>query len=170
MRETSEELDRLQALLDASAATAGAHLRSILTEERRLDARQLSAALKGMRLLTVATVTADGRPIASPVDGYFLHGSFWFSTSRHSVRARHLAHRPVLSVTHVPNERLAVSGHGEAALFDFPGRETSELRQAMLDHYLPLQGPSFQELLDGMKDGVGVQVRATRLFVFALPE
>lgn len=169
MRETSEELHRLQALLDASTAMAGGHLRSILTEERRLDAHQLSAVLKGMRLLTVATVTADGRPIASPVDGYFLHGSFWFSTSRHSVRARHLAQRPAVSVTHVPNERLAVSAHGEAALFDFPSHETRELRQAMLDHYLPLQGQSFQEWLDGMSDGVAVQIRATRLLVLALP-
>lgn len=170
MRETSEELDCLQALLDASAATAGAHLRSILTQERRLAAAQLSAVLKGMCLLTVATVTADGRPIASPVDGYFLHGSFWFSTSRHSVRVRHLAQRPAVSVTYVPNERLAVSAHGEAALFDFPSPETSELRQAMLDHYLPLRGQPFRQWLDGMEDGIAVQIRATRLFVFALLE
>lgn len=170
MLETSQELARLQTLLDTSAATGGAHLRSILTQERRLDAAQLSTLLTGMRLLTVATVTADGRPIASPVDGYFLHGSFWFSTSRRSIRARHLAQRPALSATHVPNERLAVCAHGQAMLFDFPSNETTELRQAMLDHYLPLQGTSFQQWLDTIDDGVAVEIHANRLFVFAVPE
>lgn len=120
MRETRGELDCLQALLDASAAMAGAHLRSILTEERAVDAPQLSAVLQGMRLLTVATVTADGRPIASPVDGYFLHGSFWFSTSRHSVRARHLAQRTMVSVTHVPNERLGHPAFGQLFVEEQP--------------------------------------------------
>lgn len=149
---------------------AGTHLRSVIVDERRVDAARLSHLLTGMRLTTVATVTADGRPIAGVVDGYFLHGLFWFSTSRYSVRARHLARRPAISVTHVPNERLTVSAHGTAALFDFPGQETDELRQAMLDHYLPLQGPSFQQWLDGMQDGVAVRVDATKLFVYYLDE
>jgi hypothetical protein len=47
------------------------------------------------RLLVVATVAADGRPLAGPVDGYFLHGSFSFSSGRDSVRMCHLAARPV---------------------------------------------------------------------------
>jgi hypothetical protein len=34
-----------------------------------------------MRLLVVAMVTADGRPLAGPVDGYFRHGSFYFSAT-----------------------------------------------------------------------------------------
>ena len=94
MLETAEEIDRLQQLLDRSAAGAGPHLRGIITDERRLSAAQLTERLQGMRLLVVATVTADGRPLAGPVDGYFLHGSFWFSSGRNSVRMRHLAARP----------------------------------------------------------------------------
>lgn len=170
MHETPEELDQLQALLDASAAAAGPHLRGIITEERRLNAAELCLKLTGMRLLTVATVTADRRPLSGPFDGYFLHGSFWFSTSRNSVRARHLSRRSAVSVTHLPHERLAVSAHGDAALFDFPSPETAELREAMLDHYLPLQGPTFQEWLDGMKGGVAARVDASKLFVFHLGE
>ena len=76
MLETPQELENLQALLDASMADAGPHLRSIIGDERRLDARQLTERLTGMRLLVLATVTADGRPLAGPVDGYFLHGTF----------------------------------------------------------------------------------------------
>jgi hypothetical protein len=170
MYESSEDLDRLQALMDASAARAGPHLRSIISEERRLDAAGLCAALSGMRLLSVATVTADGRPLSGPVDGYFLHGSFWFSTSRDSVRARHLSLRPVISVTHVPDVHLAVSAHGTATLFDFPGPATGELRQAMLDHYLPLQGPEFQDWIDAMDNGVAVRVDADKLFVFHMAD
>lgn len=170
MNESSAELDHLQRLMDASAESAGPHLRSIITDERRLNAVTLCAELNGMRLLTVATVTADGRPLSGPVDGYFLHGSFWFSSSRDSVRARHLRRRPVISLTHVPCAQLAVSAHGGATLFDFPSPQTNELRQAMLDHYLPLQGPAFRDWLDGMQDGIAVRVDASKLFVFHLAD
>jgi hypothetical protein len=103
MLETSEEIDRLQQLLDRSAAGAGQHLRGIITDERRLSAVQVVERLPGMRLLTVATVTADGRPLAGPVDGYFLHGSFCFGSGRNSaerlgaapVSARSAGGRPV---------------------------------------------------------------------------
>ena len=83
--ETPEEIDRLQELLDRSAAGAGAHLRSIVSNERRLGAARVCERLQGMRLLVVATVTADGRPLAGPVDGYFLHGSFYLASGRDSV-------------------------------------------------------------------------------------
>ena len=36
MLETPEELANLQSLLDASMATAGPHLRDIITDDRRL--------------------------------------------------------------------------------------------------------------------------------------
>lgn len=166
MYETPEEHARLQDLLDASIERAGPHLRGIITDDHRPTATELCDRLRGMCLLTVATVTADGRPVTAPVDGYFLHGSWWFSTSRTSVRAHHLAARPAVSATYVPDDRLGVSAQGTAALLDFPGPETGELRQAMLDHYLPLQGPAFEEWLDGMDDGVGIRIDATRLFAF----
>ena len=69
MLETPEEIDRLQQLLDRSAAGAGAHLRGIISDDHRLSAVQVCERLQGMRLLVVATVTADGRPLAGPVDG-----------------------------------------------------------------------------------------------------
>ena len=85
MRETPEEIDALQRLLDRSAAGAGAHLKGIATDEHRISAVRLSERLTGMRLLVVATVTADGRPLAGPVDGFLLHGSLYFSSARNSV-------------------------------------------------------------------------------------
>src|SRR6266496_1480734 len=148
MLETAEELGNLQQLLDRSMAGAGEHLRGIITGERRLSAAELAGRLQGMRLLTVATVTADGRPLAGPVDGYFLHGSLYFSSARNSVRMRHLAARPAVSATHLPGEELAVSVHGRAELFDLRDPALGELRQAMLDHYVPIQGPEFEKWLD----------------------
>jgi hypothetical protein len=165
--ETTGELGRLQQLLDRSAAGAGAHLRSIITGERRLGAKPVCERLQGMRLLTVATVTADARPLAGPVDGYFLHGSFYFSSGRDSVRMRHLAARPAVSATHLVGEELAVSVHGRAVLSEVGDAAGGELRQAMLDHYLPLQGPEFETWLDQL-DAVAARIDADKMFTFAL--
>jgi nitroimidazol reductase NimA-like FMN-containing flavoprotein (pyridoxamine 5'-phosphate oxidase superfamily) len=167
MFETPEEIDHLQRLLDRSAAGAGPHLRGIITDERRLSAEQVCRKLQGMRLLTVATVTADGRPLAGPVDGYFLHGSFYFSSSRDSVRMRHLAARPAVSATHLAGEELAVTVHGRAELFDVRDPAHGELRQAMLDYYLPRQGPEFETWLD-QADPIGARIAAEKMFAFSM--
>ena len=64
MHESPSDITRLQDLLDRSYASAGAHLLSIHTPERRMSAEQLSRRLTGMCLLTLVTVTSDGRPVA----------------------------------------------------------------------------------------------------------
>jgi len=166
MLETPDDVARLQQLLDRSAAGAGPHLRGIITDERRLSAERVCQILQGLRLLVVATVTADGRPLAGPVDGYFLHGSFCFSSGRDSVRMRHLAARPAVSATHLPGEELAVTVHGRAELFDLRAPEGGELRQAMLDHYLPRQGPEFETWLDEL-DALGARIVAEKMFTFS---
>ncbi len=166
MLENPEEIARLQELLDRSAAGAGEHLRGIITSERRLSAARLTQRLRGMRLLVLATVTADGRPLAGPVDGYFLHGSFWFGSARNSVRMRHLAARPAVSATHLPGDELAVTVHGRAELSEMRDPACAELRQAMLDHYVPLQGPQFETWLDQL-DAIGARIAAEKMFTFS---
>jgi nitroimidazol reductase NimA-like FMN-containing flavoprotein (pyridoxamine 5'-phosphate oxidase superfamily) len=167
MLESPEELSRLQRLLDKSAADAGVHLRAIVTDDRRLSAEQVCRRLTGMRLLAVATVTADGRPLVGPVDGYFLHGAFYFSSGRDSVRMRHLAARPAVSATYLAGEELAVTVHGRAELFDVSDPAHGELRQAMLDHYLPRQGPAFVAWLD-QEDAIGARIAAAKMFTFSM--
>jgi general stress protein 26 len=167
MLETPEELGNLQRLLDGSMAGAGEHLRGIITGERRLSAAELAGRLQGMRLLTVATVTADGRPLAGPVDGYFLHGTFWFSSGRNSVRMRHLAARPAVSATHLPGEELAVTVHGRAELLELRDPAAAELRQAMLDWYVPRQGPEFESWLDAL-DAVAARIEPAKMFTFSV--
>ncbi len=167
MLETPKEINRLQQLLDQSMAGAGPHLRGIITDERRLSAQQLCERLQGMRLLALATVTADGRPLVGPVDGYLLHGSFYFSSGRDSVRMRHLAARPACSATHLPGDELAVTVHGRAELFEMSDPAGGELRQAMLDHYLPLQGPEFETWLNEI-DALGARISAEKVFTFCM--
>jgi hypothetical protein len=165
MHETPAEVTRLQQLLDDSAAGAGPHLRGIITDERRLSAADLCQRLPGMCLLAVATVTADGRPLIGPVDGYLIHGSFYFSSGRDSVRMRHLAARPAVSATYLPGEELAVTVHGRAELFEVSDPARGALRQAMLDHYLPKQGPPFETWLDEI-DAIGARIEAEKIFTF----
>jgi len=167
MLETADEMDGLQHLLDASLAEAGPHLRSIIADDRRLSAVQVCQRLQGMFLLALATVTADGRPLIGPVDGYLIHGSFYFSSGRDSVRMRHLAARPAVSATYLPSEELAVTVHGGAELFEVSDPAHGELRQAMLDHYLPKQGPAFESWLV-QEDPIGARISAQKMFTFSL--
>jgi len=141
-------------------------MREIVTPERRLSAAELCRRLHGMCLMAVATVTADGRPLVGPVDGYLLHGSFYFSSGRDSVRMRHLAARPAVSASHLPGEELAVTVHGRAELFDLRGPEGGDLRQAMLDYYLPRQGTEFETWLDEV-DAIGARIAADKMFTFS---
>ena len=169
MLETPEEMANLQALLDESMASAGAHLRDVITDERRLTAVEVTGRLHGMRLLVLATVTAEGRPLTGPVDGYFLHGSFWFSTAGASVRRRHLSRRPSCSATHLPGDELCITVHGKAEVHALDDPANAELRRAMLEEYLPKVGPEFEEGLQAM-DAVGARIVPEKMFTFFMPQ
>ncbi len=163
--ETPEELLKLQSLLDASYDSGGPHLKDIITPERRLSAEELCERLQGMCLLAVATVTANGRPLVGPVDSYFIHGSFFFSSGRQSVKMRHLAARPHVSAIYLPNEQLSISVHGEVELFDVLDPTHAELSEAMLAHYAPTQGPAFEKWMIE-EDPLGARIDASKIFTF----
>ena len=114
MYETDAEVAALQDLLDRSHAGATDHLQSIIHDDRMLSAADLVALLTGMKVLSVATVTAGGEPRISALDGHFLHATWSFSTSGTAAKARHLAARPQTSVAHVDGEEMAVFSHGRA--------------------------------------------------------
>ncbi len=161
MHESADDLARLQALLDRSFASAGAHLLSIITPERRMSAAEVAERLTGMRLLALATVTADGRPLVGPVDSIFYRGAFYFGTSPDSVRWRHVQARPQVSATHLPSEQLAVTAHGRAVPVD--SREAG-LRAALLEVY----GAEFEGFLDGDEEPVYARIEADRMFTFRM--
>ena len=167
MRETETDLKRLQELLDTSFDAAGPHLLRIITPERRLSAAEVAATLTGMRLLALATVTAGGEPRIGPVDGIFLRGSFHFGSAPDSARARNIRERPAVSATHLPGEELAVTVHGRAVPVDVQAEEGAELRQTLLDVYVPRYGPEWEEFLDS--GPVYWRIEAERMFTFTAP-
>ena len=139
MHESPADLAALQDLLDRSYASAGAHLLSIHTPERRLSAGEVAQRLTGMCLLSLATVTADCRPVAGPVDGVFYRGAFHFGSSPDSFRFRHIRARPQVSATHLPGEELAVTVHGRAIPIDVASEQNAGFRRALLRVYVPLR-------------------------------
>lgn len=114
MLETPDEIAALQDLMNRSYAGASNHLKAIISGSRRLDAAGVLAATTGMKVLSLATVTARGEPRISAVDGHFLHGTWTFSTDGTSVKAGHLATRPAISLAHLDGERCGIFGHGYA--------------------------------------------------------
>ncbi|MCU1454241.1 MAG: hypothetical protein JWN46_2387 [Acidimicrobiales bacterium] len=167
MHETGDDLAELQALLDTSHAAAGPHLRGIITDERRLTATELAAQLRGMRLLVLATVTRDGRPIVGPVDSIFFRGHFYFGSSPESVRFRHIAQRPWVSASHLPGEELSVTVHGRAAPIDVGAAEQLPFRRALLDVYVPRYGPEWEAFIDS--GPMYARIDADRMFTFSMP-
>ena len=162
MHETPDDIRAMQELLDRSYARAGAHLRSITTPERRVSAEELVELLSGMCLLVVATVTADCRPIAGPLDGIFYRGAFYFGTAPDSVRYRHLLARPQVSATHLPREEFAVNVHGRAV----PVEVSGGLRETLLEVYVPRYGPEWESFLDS--GPVYMRIDAERMFTFQM--
>jgi nitroimidazol reductase NimA-like FMN-containing flavoprotein (pyridoxamine 5'-phosphate oxidase superfamily) len=167
MHETESDLAALQDLLDRSMASAGDHLSSIITPERRLRAEQVCERLTGMSLLALATVTADGRPLVGPVDGIFYRGSFHFGSSPDSVRFRHIRRRPDVSATHLPGEELSVTVHGRAVLVDVGHPDHAGFRQTLLDIYTPRYGAEWEAFLDS--GPVYARIDARRMFTFHMP-
>src|SRR6478609_6777667 len=98
MYETESEVAALQELLDRSHAGATDHLQAIIHDDRRLSAADLVALLTGMKVLSVATVTAGGEPRISGT----------------AAKARQLAVRPQASVAHIDGEEMALFSHGRA--------------------------------------------------------
>jgi hypothetical protein len=105
MHETVEDLIELQRLLDESYTSAGEHLRSTFVPERRSSAADLAAALKGVLLINLATVTARCEPLMAPVEGLFYRGRLWFSLPAGAQRAAHLHARPQVSATYVEGDQ-----------------------------------------------------------------
>jgi nitroimidazol reductase NimA-like FMN-containing flavoprotein (pyridoxamine 5'-phosphate oxidase superfamily) len=141
MRETADELRALQDLLDRSFARASGHLTSIMEPQRRLSAARLSAELPSPAVLNIATVTRRGEPRISAVDGHFLHGHWYFTTSADSPKARQLRARPAISASYTPRDGYGVFCHGRAVELA-AGAE----RAMIADHFVETYGMAPEDL------------------------
>jgi hypothetical protein len=73
--ETDDDLRWLQSLLEQNHARMDAYMRTILTPERTLTARQIVTYLRGITHVALATVTRSGEPRVAPLDGLFIRGA-----------------------------------------------------------------------------------------------
>jgi uncharacterized pyridoxamine 5'-phosphate oxidase family protein len=168
MHETADDFRALQELLDRSAAAGGRHLSDVITPERRLTAHQLSDRLRDMCLLTVATVSSDGRPFTGPVDGFFYRGQWYFSSATYSLKFRHIAHNPSVSATHLPGEGFAVTVHGTAVPIDIDAADHASFKQVLRDYYLPRYGSEWEDMQDADDVVAYARIDARRMFTFSM--
>jgi nitroimidazol reductase NimA-like FMN-containing flavoprotein (pyridoxamine 5'-phosphate oxidase superfamily) len=114
VRETAQDLKRLERTLDESLAAAGPHLRSVFSDERRMSPEQIVRALRGVFVLDLATIDASGAPLVSPIDGLFYRGHFWFGFPAGAARIQHVRARPRVSAAYTLGEDLCILAHGRA--------------------------------------------------------
>jgi hypothetical protein len=135
MLESPQEMAQLQELLDRSAADASAHLLSIVTPPRRMNAQRLVEEARGIAVLNVASVTARGEPRISAVDGHFRHGTWWFTTALSAIKVRHWRARPAVSAAWTPRDGFGVFAHGTVEFIEDGDPRRAPLREYLLQLY-----------------------------------
>lgn len=163
LKESPEDIERMQRVLDESYANAGSHLRGIATPERLLSAQDVIRLMgDAQRQFAMATVTAAGEPRVAPIDGFLLKGRFYVYTDEASVRARHLRKRPGISIALIHGDDYAVYAHGTAELINRHHPRFSELDTEIRRIYE-------SSISDWSEHSVFIGVDATRMFTYAAP-
>lgn len=161
VRETPSELAALQTLIDRSLERTGPHMKAIVHPgEYSLSAKQVVKLLDGMKTVAVAAPGPNGDPLVAPMDGWFLHGRFFFSSSADSVRVKGLRKRPRASIAYFEGERFLINAHGPAVLMFRGHPEVTEIDAIFKEHY---GGSAF----DWSDDGVYVRLDADRFFTYS---
>ena len=135
MFETEAEIRDLQRILHTSHQRATGHLRSIINDDRSLRASEVVGLLTGMRILSLATVTAKAEPRVSAVDGHLLHAQWIFSTSLTSAKARQIHRQPAVSASYLEGEELGIFTHGRATRIDETDPDFETTLAYLTNHY-----------------------------------
>src|SRR5207248_1291113 len=117
MRETQEDIERLQTLLDNSIKRAGAFLRrSFQMPEHSLTPKQLIDCWLDVQPVALATITTRGEPRIAPISSLLYQGDIYIPTVATAARTRHVMKRPAVSLTLFRENELAIIVHGSAAI------------------------------------------------------
>src|SRR5881392_2161710 len=117
MRETPEDIERLQTLLDNSIKRAGTFLRrSFQMPEHSLTAQELVDCWQDVQTVALATVTMRGEPRIAPIGSLLYRGEIYIPTVATAARTRHIMKRPAVSLTLFRKNELAIIVHGSAAI------------------------------------------------------
>ena len=142
VRETPEEIENLQQLLDDSDTNAGDHLRLIFGGANRLSAGDLVAKLDGIIEVHLATLTRDGSPLVAPIDAIFLHGKVFVSIAVTAVRSRLLRLDPRVSASYTDGS-FAFIVHGRAIEIPEDSDAAREFLEVARELYVALYGPGW---------------------------
>ena len=161
MRETAKELAALQALIDRSFKRTGPHMKAIIHPGKySLNAKQVVKLLDGMKTVAVAAPAPNGDPLVAPMDGWFLHGKFFFSSGGDSIRVKGLRKRPRASIAYFEGEKFLINAHGPVVLMFKGHPEVDEIDETFKKHY---GGSAF----DWSDEGVYVRLDADRFFTYS---
>lgn len=117
MKETPQDIERLQALLDNSIERAGAFLRrSFQMPEHSLTAQQVIDCWQDVQTVALATVTTKGEPRVAPIGSLLYRGDIYIPTVATAARTRHILKRPAISLALFHENRLAIIVHGSATV------------------------------------------------------
>ena len=152
MRETTEDLDRLQRVLDDSRAAAGAHLRNAFGESN-ITAAEVVATFDGIVEMHLAVVTRDGAPLVAPVDGMFVHGRITFGLPATSVRTRVLRRDPRASASFNEGSSAFIV-HGTVRELAPGSVEAEEYEDLVKELYAARYGPAWLDWFEAQqRDG-----------------
>jgi len=161
VRETVAELKALQSLIDRSLKRTGPHMKAIVHPGKySLSAKQVVKLLDGMKTVAVAAPAPNGDPLVAPMDGWFLHGKFFFSSGGDSIRIKGLRKRPRASIAYFEGEKFLINAHGPVVLMFKGHPEVGEIDDTFKKHY----GSS---AFDWSDDGVYVRLDADRFFTYS---
>jgi len=159
--ETAAELKSLQDLIDRSQKRIGPHMKAITDPSKySLNAKQVVKLLDGMKTVAVAALAPNGDPLVAPMDGWFLHGKFFFSSGGDSIRIKGLRRRPRASIAYFEGEKFLINAHGPVVLMFKGHPEVGEIDETFKKHY----GGSAFEWSD---EGVYVRLDADRFFTYS---
>ena len=117
MLETADEIAALEQVLSHSIESAGPFLRSSLEmPQKSLKAGQILRYWDGLKTTAVAFSTGKGEPRVAPTGVMLVHGQFIVPTVAEAARARAVARRPAISLSHFDESDLAIIVHGTATL------------------------------------------------------
>lgn len=161
MFESEADIAALQELLDRSHGAQGAHMGTIVTEERRVNARQLVTYLQDVKHIAFGTVSSKGEPSVSPLDGLFVRGHFIAGTAGNAVKVKHLRRNPAVSICHLVGDDIGVWAHGRAEFVE-RGSADADMVESL---WMRIHGVSLYSLGD---DIVLIKVVPRAMFAFAM--
>ncbi len=119
------DLDRLQAVLDRSAQTAGSAAReTFMHDDRRMNAADLVRFWNQTKVKAMATVSPSGNPHIAPVHAAFEHGVLRTTIYIDAARRRDLQANPRVALTTWGEGGAAVIAYGRAREIKNSEKET----------------------------------------------